>query len=151
MHASKHVWWVRAVGSPLPRLLWRDVGQAVKYFGSLLWPCVYSTVACGTEAVRCPVKLCEPSIACLLLHFGALTGFPHSDSFIVSDTSGIPIFPTSAGFIFPFMFTTPFTLSQAVCKLADCLAFCLTAGSCSVRFSVALCNVQQIHDGIFSV
>lgn len=71
VHASKYLWWVRAVGSPLPRLLWRDVGQAVKYFGPLLWSCVYSTIACGTEAVRCPAKLCEPSIACLLLHFGA--------------------------------------------------------------------------------
>lgn len=80
-------------------------------------------------------------VSCFIL--GLLTGFPHSDSFIVSDTSGVPIFP--------FMFITPFTLSQAVFKLADCLVSCLTAGNCSVRFSVALCNAQQIHNDICSL
>lgn len=112
------------------------------FWVTVLVMCLYHNCMCGTEAVRCPAKLCEPSIACLLLHFGA-SYWISSDSFIVSDTSGVPIFP--------FTFITPFTLSQAVCKLADCLTSCLTAGNCSVRFSVALCNAQQIHNGIFSL
>lgn len=73
--------------------------------------------------VRSPAKVCEPRIACLLLHFGAVSGFLHIDSFIVSDTFGAPVFP--------FKFVTPFALSQAVCKAGRLSGF-LSHGSATL-------------------
>lgn len=41
------------------------------FWVTVVMMCLYHNCMSGTEAVRSPAKLCELSIACLLLHFGA--------------------------------------------------------------------------------
>lgn len=57
--------------TPAQAALERCRTSSETFWVTVLVMCLYHNCMCGTEAVRCPEKPREPSIAWLLLHFGA--------------------------------------------------------------------------------